>query len=257
MSEDHLASLHHKFYQEPGVTAFYDGKRDLYAPEKTIFDLVETHLRNCRFLDLGIGAGRTTGHVLKLTENYIGIDYVPEMVEAAKRRFPGVDLRTADARRIDVFEDASFDAIMFSFNGLDTLTEEDRLKILREVSRLLKPGGLFIFSAHNRSKPVTKPWHLAEFQASKNPVRVAKNFLYYVRGILNYFAQASGQWETADKACWLDTGTNFLAPLYFITKEAQMKQLAQTGLAYPHAQDSGPLPPRDGEGRGKPVQNDH
>lgn len=230
MKDDHLANLHRSFYREPSVTAFYDKKRALYAPETTVFEKFKDKLQGSRFLDLGIGAGRTTEHILAFTQDYVGIDYVPEMIDAAKKRFPEVDLRVGDARELTMFEDASFDVILFSFNGLDTLTEEDRLLILKEVRRLLRPDGLFIFSTHNRSKPVSKPWHSREFSFSANPVRLAKNTLYFLQGLNNYRSRQQEQWENQDRACWLDTGTNFSAPLYFITQHGQTEQLRKVGF---------------------------
>lgn len=230
MNNDELSSLHHSFYRDPSVTSFYDSKRDLQAPETTLFRHFESELKSCRFLDVGIGAGRTTEHVLAFTQDYVGVDYVPEMIETAKKRFPHVDLRVADARSMSDFGDASFDTILFSFNGLDTLTESDRLAVLKEVRRLLRPGGLFLFSTHNRSKKIAKPWERTEFTFSFQPLRLARHLLYYLQGLNNYRRTYKGQWEKPECAFWVDTGTNFSAPMYFITKTAQVHQLREAGF---------------------------
>lgn len=230
MSDDRLANLHRRFYRTPSVAAFYDTKRALYEPETTIFGQFQDELKGSRFLDLGIGAGRTTEHVLALTPNYVGIDYVPEMVDLAQKRFPQVDIRVGDARDLSMFESESFDVVMFSFNGMDTLTEEDRLLILKEVRRLLRPNGLFIFSTHNRTKRPSKPWSSNEFSFTLHPLRFVRHSIYFAQGILNYRATRHEQWETDSRACWLDSGTNYSAPLYFITKQAQAEQLKRIGF---------------------------
>ena len=49
------------------------------------------------------------------------------------------------------FKDEEFDYIIFSFNGLDSINHEDRLKGLREIYRVLKQDCLFVFSSHNRN----------------------------------------------------------------------------------------------------------
>ena len=48
-----------------------------------------------------------------------------------------------------MFADGSFDFVLFSYNGIDYVSHDDRLKILQEVRRVGKPGGYFCFSTHN------------------------------------------------------------------------------------------------------------
>jgi ubiquinone/menaquinone biosynthesis C-methylase UbiE len=67
------------------------------------------------------------------------------------------------------FKSASFDFAMFALNGLDYVSHDDRLTILREVHRLLKPGGRFLFSSHNREwefLPEMRKW---PWQRNENP----------------------------------------------------------------------------------------
>jgi SAM-dependent methyltransferase len=46
--------------------------------------------------------------------------------------------------------DAAYDAVVFSFNGIDTIRSDgSRARCLGEISRILEPGGVFIFSSHN------------------------------------------------------------------------------------------------------------
>ena len=48
-----------------------------------------------------------------------------------------------------LFEDSSFDFILFSFNGIDYMNHDERIRTLREIRRILKTGGYFCFSTHN------------------------------------------------------------------------------------------------------------
>jgi hypothetical protein len=43
--------------------------------------------------------------------------------------------------------------VMFSFNGIDSVDYEGRRAILREFARVLRPGGLALFSTHNLRGP--------------------------------------------------------------------------------------------------------
>jgi SAM-dependent methyltransferase len=101
-------------------------------------------------LDLGVGTGRTTPALRGLGGTYVGLDVADEMVRVAREAHPGTDLRTADASDLSEFPDGSFDAVVFSYNGIDYIhPEPGRQRCLSECRRVLRPGGVFIFSSHN------------------------------------------------------------------------------------------------------------
>lgn len=101
-------------------------------------------------LDLGVGGGRTTPHLSQLASRYVGIDYAEEMIRVCRTKFPRLQFAVADASDLSGFEAGSFDAVIFSFNGLDHLCpDQKRQRCLQECHRVLKPGGVFIFSSHN------------------------------------------------------------------------------------------------------------
>ena len=102
-------------------------------------------------LDLGVGTGRTGYTFAPLVERYVGLDYSPRMIELAERLLgqdPSVELILGDARDLSPV-DGSFDFVLFSFNGIDAVGHEDRLRILAQVRAKLAPDGLFLFSSHS------------------------------------------------------------------------------------------------------------
>lgn len=130
-----------------------EGERHAYC---TIMD----QMRNAPILDIGVGPGRTIPMLRALTDRYVAIDYLPEMVELARQRYPQTDIRVADARDLSGFDDASFALVTFSFMGIDAVDHEGRQRILREVARVLRPGGTFWFSTLNKDGPAprVRPW---------------------------------------------------------------------------------------------------
>jgi len=94
-------------------------------------------------LDLGCGAGRTTKPLAERGFDVVGVDKSEEMVAAAREIHTELDFRVGDATALS-FPDESFDYVLFSNNGIDCIyPESKRTQALREVRRVLRPGGLF------------------------------------------------------------------------------------------------------------------
>lgn len=108
-------------------------------------------------LDVGCGAGRTTFNLYEMGyKNIIGLDLTPEMVSTAKtinkERNTDIEFIVGDATDLK-FEDNSFDQAIFSFNGLMQIPErKNRIKALKEIKRVLRENGIFIFTTHDREK---------------------------------------------------------------------------------------------------------
>src|SRR5215510_4199770 len=89
----------------------YRQTEDLEVHERAALARIVDHVRDKRILDIGVGAGRTVSGLRELSENYVGIDYVQEMVDHCRNRFPGVQFDRVDARSMERFSDGSFDLI--------------------------------------------------------------------------------------------------------------------------------------------------
>lgn len=139
-------------YKKKRIVKIYSEQTELQKPEEGILNILKADLPEMKMLDIGVGAGRTTLHFAKRVKEYLAIDFSEEMIDACQQRFsdyPDYTFKVWDIRNLESFKDNSFDFILFSFNGIDYITHDGRLKVLKEIRRILKPQGYFCFSAHN------------------------------------------------------------------------------------------------------------
>ena len=128
-------------------------KVGLWNSEKIIFEKYIN--KNDKILDLGCGAGRTTINLYKNGyKDIIGLDVSTNLIEFAnnyiKENNLDINFVVGNAANLD-YPDNAFDAVIFSFNGMQCIPgKRNRDNVLKEVYRVLKPGGYYIFTAHNR-----------------------------------------------------------------------------------------------------------
>jgi SAM-dependent methyltransferase len=128
--------------------------------ERAAIASVASEVRSLPLLDLGVGAGRTTSLMRLLTDDYVGVDWSGEMVEACRTDYPGIDIRQGDARDLSEFAPSTFKFVLFSYNGLDNVDHEGRGRVLSEVNRVLRPDGIFGYSTFSMDGNIygQRPW---------------------------------------------------------------------------------------------------
>jgi ubiquinone/menaquinone biosynthesis C-methylase UbiE len=186
-------------YDAPEVAAHYATLDYLTPCERVLF---ETYIpKGSAVLDIGVGGGRTTPYLANRASRYVAVDYAPAMVKACEAKFPGLEFRVADAANLSVFPDASFDVVVFAFNGIDyVLPEQSRRSCFGHVHRVLKANGVFIFSSHNVRAVLIRPrWNRKRLQRIARRFSADSKILYWLWSTLLTsarsafaFAQAAG-----------------------------------------------------------------
>jgi ubiquinone/menaquinone biosynthesis C-methylase UbiE len=102
-------------------------------------------------LEVGFGRGEFLRHCAERGAVVSAIDYSPAALEIGRQTlasFPEADLRVADCKDLP-FESESFDRV-YSGDVLEHQDFEDGVVMLREMKRVLKPGGfLFLHTSPN------------------------------------------------------------------------------------------------------------
>lgn len=219
-------------YMAASIVDYYAQLKLLQPAEQTILERLRTQLPTMKMLDIGIGGGRTTQHFAPLVASYTGIDYSSGMITACKQRFEKsphpMNLQVGDARNMPEFAADSFDFILFSFNGIDSVSHGDRLKIFAEINRIGKTGCYVFFSSHNLQ--AMKGEFDCKQKISCNPLTTYVNLMMLILLRIFNFSITRQKLENADYLILRDESHNFRLKNYYIQADEQIKQL-ENGFA--------------------------
>lgn len=209
-------------FADPSTVDFYVHAGTLQPPEATIAQLLAPELPRSTMLDLGVGGGRTTAYFAPRVDRYVGVDYVEEMVTACRRRFAHEEyvIQSGDARDLRAFTPEQFDLTLFSHNGLDCVSHEDRIRVLSEVQRVTRPGGYFCFSSHNLGRGL--------LSGSRRGLLHVLDMVQTARIRANNPDYAT--WAARPFAVLRDGAYGFRLVSYHIRADAQVRQLHAAGF---------------------------
>jgi len=105
-------------------------------------------------LDVGCGVGNTLSLLAKKYPRLAGVDVSSGCIAAARERMPNVDFATYDGIHLP-HADGSFD-LALAINVFHHVALADRGPLVRDIKRVLRPGGLFAIFEHNPLNPVTR-----------------------------------------------------------------------------------------------------
>lgn len=103
-----------------------------------------------RVLDLACGQGRHAVRLRQAGLQVVGLDLSQTLLQAARDRDPGLPVARADMRSLPLAT-GSLDGVVNLFNAFGYFeTVEGDLQVLREVARVLRPGGVLVQEVHHR-----------------------------------------------------------------------------------------------------------
>ncbi len=133
----------HDYYTQAKADCLLENLQKLYGRTRTL-----------RVLDVGCGIGKTDGFLFPDIGKLSGVDVSAASIDRARRENPQVHYEVYDGRSLP-FEAASFDAA-FLICVLHHVAPEERVALLREVRRTVRPGGAVFIFEHNPFHPLTR-----------------------------------------------------------------------------------------------------
>jgi SAM-dependent methyltransferase len=124
-------------------------------------------------LDVGCGPGHWTAFLGDLGLDVEGVDLVPEFVDGARRRFPGVPFRVGSLRDLGV-PDGSLAGILAWYSVIHTPPEQVPA-VLAGFARALRPGGSLLIGVVEG--PVLEPFDHQVVRAWFWPVEAMRDAL--------------------------------------------------------------------------------
>lgn len=146
------------------MPSLYD-RADIYdlIESEARYGMFKTHWENIlrgreihTLLDVSIGSGSATLQLAELGVRLSGSDLSEAMLEkcgtkAAARGF-SIDLQCCDFRTVGDHFSGSFDCVASTGNSLPYVSNEDVLKTLEQMDRLVKAGGYLYYEIRNWDK---------------------------------------------------------------------------------------------------------
>ena len=113
---------------------------------------------DARLLDLGCGGGQDAGDLAQRGYRVVGLDRSRALLSAGRRRYCSLPLVRADLRELP-FQAMSFNGL-WAAASLIHLPKPDARRILTDLYRLVRPGGLFAATMTHglKSRRVTDGW---------------------------------------------------------------------------------------------------
>jgi len=131
---------------------------NIFPPYQELLDTICERLRVKRgekILDAGCGTGNLAMKIQERGGVVTGVDFCREALMICQRKNPHIKTVLTDLTKPLPFPDNYFDKVA-SNNVLYTIAKEKQIDVLRELNRVLKPGGVLVISNPKKGWSILK-----------------------------------------------------------------------------------------------------
>ena len=136
--------------------------------QRLLFPYYEaTKFAKGKILEIGCGEGRGVEILHNISQNYTGVDKINSAIKKLKEKYPSETYQfyCDNVPPIKRFEREIFDTVI-AFQVIEHI--QDDVFFLKEIYRILKPGGICLLTTPNIKKSLSRnPWHVREYTANQ------------------------------------------------------------------------------------------
>jgi 2-polyprenyl-3-methyl-5-hydroxy-6-metoxy-1,4-benzoquinol methylase len=112
-------------------------------------------------LEVGCGEGRGVELLLQQSRSFTAVDKIESLIQALTMKFPQGKFMSMNIPPLGGLKDNAYDYVV-SFQVIEHI-DDDKL-FLKELHRVLRPGGTALLTTPNRKMSLTRnPWHIREY----------------------------------------------------------------------------------------------
>src|SRR5690349_10628609 len=112
-------------------------------------------------LEVGCGEGRGVELMMQQAKSFTAVDKIEPVIAELRKKFPAGKFTSMNIPPLSGLNDNTYDSIV-SFQVIEHI--EDDFLYLKEIHRVLKPGGVALFTTPNRKMSLSRnPWHVREY----------------------------------------------------------------------------------------------
>ena len=190
------------------ISPEHDNITPLFMRHMAAYRFFLGYVKGKKALEVGFGEGYGTYYLSEAAREITGVDVSSSLVEHASEKYQRDNLYFVKAAAEGLpFPDGSFEVVVSS-QVLEHV--KDYMKFLREVARVLAPGGVALVATPNRKMMIdgVNPYHFKEFSAKELEAALKKVFpesaVWGLYGSARYMALKEEEQSFAKKILALD-----------------------------------------------------
>jgi ubiquinone/menaquinone biosynthesis C-methylase UbiE len=123
--------------------------------------VIATNYISGDLLEVGCGEGRGVSLLMQHAKSFTAVDKLGEVMHELQVKYPSGRFLSLNIPPMRELQDNSYDSVV-SFQVIEHI--QDDLMFLKEIHRVLKPGGVALITTPNRSMSLSRnPWHIREY----------------------------------------------------------------------------------------------